>query len=111
MRSRTGKWTEANRIQTPTEKLEEPPAFVVEHLRKAKRWDGFDHGTVVVWDRLDSNRVDYKRREELRNKLLTDLGVIYRNYLLADSADGRRGRGRAVRPAVPDGGLSLLRRR
>lgn len=78
-----GRWTEANRIQTPTEKIEEPPAFVVEHLRKAKRWDGFDHGTVVVWDHLDGNRVDYKRREDLRNKLITDLGVIYRNYLLA----------------------------
>lgn len=78
-----GTWTQANRIQTPSEKLEEPPTFVVEHLRKANRWESFDHGTVVVWDRLDPNRVDYKRREELRNKLITDLGVIYRNYLLA----------------------------
>jgi Histidine kinase-, DNA gyrase B-, and HSP90-like ATPase len=78
---RDGGWTEGNRIQTPTEKLEEPPKFVIEHLMKAKRWDKLDHGTVVVWDRLDPNRVDYKRREDLRNKLVTDLGVIYRNYL------------------------------
>lgn len=78
-----GAWTQSNRIQTPSEKLEEPPPFVIEHLMKTKRWDTFDHGTVVVWDRLDGNRVDYKRREELRNKLITDLGVIYRNYLLA----------------------------
>jgi len=93
-----GAWTQGNRIQTPEESQETPPEFVVNYLKKAKRWDSFDHGTVVVWDRLDGNRIDYKRREDLRNKLVTDLGVVYRNYLLSTpiSVDGV-----AVEPCDP----------
>jgi hypothetical protein len=74
-----GKWTNANRIQIPEEQPEEPPAFVVKALEKEGRWSGFDHGTVIVWDGID--RVNPKRREELRNKLVTNLGVVFRNYL------------------------------
>jgi hypothetical protein len=76
-----GAWTQSNRIQTPVEQLAELPAFVRDHLEQDERWADLEHGTIVVWDRLDLDRVDYKRREELRNKLVTDLGVIYRNYL------------------------------
>lgn len=79
---RDGKWAHDNRIQMPEAVPEEPPKFVVDFLKKEKRWDSFPHGTVIVWDRLDRNRIDYKRREELRNALITSLGVIYRNYLL-----------------------------
>jgi Histidine kinase-, DNA gyrase B-, and HSP90-like ATPase len=78
-----GLWTKGNRIEMPPEELEEPPAFVIEYLKGEGRWDDFDHGTVVVWDRLDGNRIDYKRREELRNTLVTNLGIIYRNHLLS----------------------------
>jgi hypothetical protein len=77
------KWLKGNRISMPEEVLESPPSFVVDFLKKEKRWETFDHGTVIVWEDLDGQRIDYKRREELRNKLVTDLGVIYRNYLLA----------------------------
>jgi hypothetical protein len=77
---RDGDWTKGNRIEMPPAVPEEPPTFVVDHLKKQKRWDGFAHGTVVVWENLD--RIDYKRREELRNTLVTNLGVIYRNYLV-----------------------------
>ncbi len=80
---RDGDWTKGNRIQMPPEEVQEPPAFVIEYLKKEGRWDEFDHGTIVVWDRLDGNRIDYRRREELRNTLVTNLGVIYRNHLLA----------------------------
>lgn len=76
-----GKWTKRNRIQTPPEEVAEPPAFVTDALKEAGRWP-MASGTVVVWDNLDPNRIDYKRREELRNTLVTSLGVIYRNYLL-----------------------------
>lgn len=77
-----GEWTHQHRIETPVEQEEEPPAFVVDHLKQQSRWP-LSHGTVVLWDRLDPGRVDYKRREELRNSLITHLGVIYRNYLLS----------------------------
>jgi Histidine kinase-, DNA gyrase B-, and HSP90-like ATPase len=78
-----GVWTKGNRIEMPAEKKQQPPSFVADHLTNTGRWDDFQHGTVVVWDRLDRNRIDYKRREELRNVLITDLGVIFRNFLLA----------------------------
>lgn len=76
-----GQWTKGNRIEMPEAQPVEPPMFVVEYLQDQGRWSDFTHGTVVVWDELD--RIYYKRREELRNALVTDLGVIYRNYLLA----------------------------
>src|SRR4051812_16720208 len=78
----SGSWSNANRIQMPVEVEEAPPAFVADQLKQDERWGWFDHGTVVVWERLDPNRIDYKRREELRNALVTDLGVIYRNFLI-----------------------------
>lgn len=76
-----GKWTEMHRISTPKEVVEEPPAFVVEHLKEQGRWP-LESGTVVIWDKLDSARVDRARREELRNRLVSDLGIIYRNVLV-----------------------------
>jgi hypothetical protein len=76
-----GKWTHGNRIQTPEQEPMDPPTFVIDQLKKAGRWDDLDHGTVVTWNRLDPNRIDARRREELRNRLIMNLGVIYRNYL------------------------------
>jgi Histidine kinase-, DNA gyrase B-, and HSP90-like ATPase len=63
-----GKWTRGNRIEMPPERAEEPPAFVLDYLKQEGRGDEFEHGTVIVWDRLDGNRIDYKRREELRTR-------------------------------------------
>lgn len=79
---RDGLWSTRGRIEMPEQKPNQPPAFVIDHLKKAKRWDDFEHGTVVLWEQLDENRVDYKRREELRNTLVTSLGVVFRNFLL-----------------------------
>jgi hypothetical protein len=76
-----GKWTTNHRINTPKYVLAEPPEFVVDHLKAQKRWP-MEHGTVVVWDKLDASRLDYKTRDALRHSLVTDLGVIYRNYLV-----------------------------
>ena len=76
-----GKWTDMHRINTPKEIIEEPPGFVIDHLKEQGRWP-LDNGTVIVWEKLDSARVDRQRREELRNRLVSDLGVIYRNVLV-----------------------------
>jgi hypothetical protein len=72
-----GEWSEGNRIQMPEAKQVEPPGFVLDFLKE----HGLGHhGTVVVWDVLD--RVDPKQREKLRANLLTQLGLIYRQYLV-----------------------------
>lgn len=76
-----GKWTSRHRINTPEFVLEEPPAFVIEHLEAQERWP-MEHGTVIVWDNLDASRLAYKTRDALRDSLVRDLGVIYRNYLV-----------------------------
>jgi hypothetical protein len=75
-----GSWTKGNRIEMPEVDQMDPPAFVVDHVDEAGKWP-LEHGTVVVWDELDQNRIDYKQRDALRSTLLTHLGVIYRNYL------------------------------
>jgi hypothetical protein len=75
-----GEWTKEHRIKTPGIKLREPPAFVVDHLKAKGTWP-LESGTVVVWEKLDAARIDRRRREDLRNSLLTNLGIIYRNYL------------------------------
>lgn len=76
----SGEWTKGNRIEMPEQKAEKPPVFVLEHLKKAGQLESFASGTIVVWEGLD--RVEPKRREGLRANLVTDLGVIYRNFLV-----------------------------
>lgn len=76
-----GKWTKGNRIEMPTAQPEELPDFVKDYLDKQGRLAEFGHGSVVVWEGLD--RVVPKLRQELRNSLVTNLGVIYRKYLVA----------------------------
>lgn len=75
-----GQWTAGHRIQTPEETPEAPPSFVLDHIKKSGRFRDFNHGTVVLWEKLD--RADYKQRDPLRNRLVTDLGVIYRRFLI-----------------------------
>jgi hypothetical protein len=74
-----GKWAKDNRIEIPEQTAAEPPRGVTAFLKKQGRWDDFAHGTVVVWERLD--RIDFKTRVALRNALLTDIGVTFRNFL------------------------------
>lgn len=75
-----GKWSKGNRIEMPDAESAELPEFVTDYLKGHGRLDDFSHGTVVVWETLD--RVSPKLRQELRNSLVTNLGVIYRNYLV-----------------------------
>ncbi len=76
-----GQWTHNHRINTPEYTVAEPPAFVRDHLMEKQQWP-MDHGTVVVWDKLDPARLDYRTRDALRHSLIDDLGVIYRRYLV-----------------------------
>lgn len=76
----SGKWANGNQLEMPKEKAEQPPRFVIDYLKKAKHWDGFAHGTVVVWTKLD--RIGPKLREALRDSFVSNLGVIYRNVLV-----------------------------
>jgi hypothetical protein len=75
-----GKWSNGNRIAMPDPKPQAPPAFVVDFLKAQNRWDGFTNGTVVVWDKLD--RIDRKQRDALKAELVTDLGILYRGFLV-----------------------------
>jgi hypothetical protein len=75
-----GKWSNGNRIEMPGPKPQNPPAFVVNFLKAQKRWEGFINGTVVVWEKLD--RIDRKQRDALKAELVTDLGVLYRGFLV-----------------------------
>jgi hypothetical protein len=79
---KAGIWTKGNRIEMPEVERLDPPDFVIDQLGKSDRWP-LEHGTVVVWDELDQERIDYRQRSTLRARLLTELGVIYRNYLNA----------------------------
>ncbi|KRB36133.1 hypothetical protein ASD93_08455 [Microbacterium sp. Root180] len=83
-----GKWTSGNRIEMPKETQERPPRFVFDELKRLGRAD-LDHGTVIIWENLD--RVDLRQRDALRGKLVTEIGIIYRNYLLDTpiSVDGQ----------------------
>jgi hypothetical protein len=75
-----GQWTQNHRINTPEYVVADPPDFVREHLMETQQWP-LDHGTIVIWDKLDPARLDYKTRDALRHSLIDDLGVIYRRYL------------------------------
>jgi hypothetical protein len=77
---KNGEWTRANRIEMPEQIEQDPPAFVVDFLTKAGRWDSFNSGTIVLWEGLD--RVEPKLRDGLRANLLTNLGVVYRDFLV-----------------------------
>lgn len=77
---KNGLWTNGNRIVMPEEQAEQPPEFVIRHLKEHDRWNDFHHGSVIVWEGID--RVEPKTRDPLRSALLTNLGVIYRNFLL-----------------------------
>jgi len=92
-----GSWTKNGRIEMPVERKTELPKFVVDHLKSKDRWKSFTHGTVVVWGG-ELDRIDYRQREKLRANLLTHLGVIYRNYLVATpmTVDGQN-----VQPCDP----------
>lgn len=93
---REGAWTNEGRIRMPMQQPGPPPQFVMHYLKEHGRLAGYSHGTVIVWDGLD--RIDYRQREPLRANLVTQLGVIYRDYLVGTpmTVDGQN-----VQPCDP----------
>lgn len=72
-----GRYTKDGQIVVP-----EPEACKLpESLKKEfeKRFEGSEHGTVVVIEKLD--RIDYKGGSRLQAHLLQNLGTTYRNRL------------------------------
>jgi hypothetical protein len=69
-------------LQTIDEAVEaELPAFVRRYLKDQKI--KFEHGTVVVW--VQPDRLTYKTGAILKEHLLDDFGVTYRNLLQNDN--------------------------
>lgn len=69
-------------LQTIDEAVEaELPAFVRRYLKEQKI--KFEHGTVVVW--VQPDRLTYKTGAILKEHLLDDFGVTYRNLLRNDN--------------------------
>ena len=54
------------------------PEFVQRYLER--NGQGYDHGTVVVW--LNPDRLTYKRSARLKEHMVEDFGVVYRDFLL-----------------------------
>lgn len=62
-------------VQEPVE--DDLPAFVKQHLKDEKF--EFEHGTVVLW--VAPDRLSYKGAGRLKEHLVDDFGVTYRNLL------------------------------
>jgi hypothetical protein len=60
----------------------EPPQFVSKYLKQQKL--PFETGTVVVW--VEPDRLTYKTGAVLKEHLLDDFGVTYRNLLKKDNS-------------------------
>lgn len=79
----TKAWLDVNEVrQFGLQRIEEPvpselPEFVQQYLTKEKL--PFDRGTVVVWVLPD--RLSYRTAGSLREHLVDDFGVTYRNML------------------------------
>ena len=79
-----GKWTEMHRINTPKEILQDPPAFVIDHLKGQKRWP-LTSGTVVVWDKLAKLVWAISHHEPLAATVGPDTLVIIDEAGMADT--------------------------
>lgn len=67
------------KVHVPQERAETPPAWVSAHAKKHIPGGELEHGTVVLWERLD--RITWTTTKGLRDNLLQHFGVTYRNYL------------------------------
>lgn len=68
---------ETNRIVAPAANAIEMPDFVSEYLNA--NGITLSHGTVVVIEKID--RLSYKRFADLKDFLIRETGIYYRNYL------------------------------
>src|SRR5258708_34801292 len=55
------------------------PEWVLEAA--ATRYASHDHGTAVVVSKIDSDRLSYSKAQKMKEFLLQQLGITYRNFL------------------------------
>ena len=106
----------------PKPEQDDLPAFVQNYIN----FNGLDlnHGTVVIW--VNPDRLSFKKTATLREHLLDDFGVVYRNLLVRpEGAVNLIVDGAAVKPVDPlflmptgryykspeDGGAQLIEER
>jgi len=72
--------SETGRIVVPEAEPAELPAWLAAEV--AKRFgDELEHGTAVVIEKLDANRLSWKTKTALERHLLQGIGTTYRNFL------------------------------
>jgi hypothetical protein len=69
------------RIIAPPAKATEIPGFVQKYLNG--KGIGLGHGTIVIIDKID--RLSFKQFAKLKDSLITQTGIYYRNYLRSTS--------------------------
>ncbi len=72
--------SETGRIVVPEAAPAELPEWLAAEI--TKRFGGaLEHGTVVVVEKLDANRLSWKTKTALERHLLQGIGTTYRNFL------------------------------
>jgi hypothetical protein len=72
--------SDTGRIVVPEAEPAELPAWLAAEV--AKRFGGeLKHGTAVVIEKLDANRLSWKTKTALERHLLQGIGTTYRNFL------------------------------
>ncbi len=68
-----------HRVVAPPAKVMAVPAFVSDYLKEKSI--SLEHGSIVLIEKID--RLTYKRFSDLKDFLIKETGVYYRNYLRA----------------------------
>jgi hypothetical protein len=76
---RGGMRNEKGEIIVPMPKQGEPPKWPMEQFRK--RFPEAASGTIIHIEKIDRDRLTFKKHDKLQNSLLEAFGVVYRNYL------------------------------
>lgn len=78
----SGKYTDSqNRIVAPKPVPGKIPSWLTAYIQEHFGRSGFTHGTIVVLQKLDQNRLTWTTAKGLETNLLQHFGVVYRNFL------------------------------
>ncbi len=72
---------ETGQVVAPKPKRCSPPSWLKSQLEAG--YGDFTHGTIVIIDKIDRERLTWKKSNKLKQELLEQFGVTYRNYLNA----------------------------
>ena len=70
---------ETGKISVPEEEAKQPPKWVLEHIKKNMPGGSLEHGTVIVWEKMD--RIKLTTTTAMRRNLLPHFGTVFRNYI------------------------------